>query len=197
MLPADTNRMISELRHDELIPFLQKQISWRTLWGRSYLCINIVLIGLLPYFAFIHPGSSNEELILNIGLGFCLFFLLLPLHEIIHGLVYRMLGAKKVIYKFMWRKMVFYAVADRFIVNRKQFNLVALAPFVLINAVLLIVFFMVPSPANLVFYGALLLHTGGCFGDFALISYMHQYRNLTIATMDDAVEERTYFFEQT
>ena len=112
----------------------------------------------------------------------------------IHGLTYRMVGAEKVSYVAQWRKLVFYAMADGFIAGRKPFMLVALAPCIVINFLLLIGFFFSGVQIEFVFLSALLLHTGGCIGDFAMVSFFHQHKDKEVYSYDDALASKTYFY---
>ena len=66
-------------------------------------------------------------------LGIPATFLLVPLHEMVHGLMFRWYGAKDVRYGVIWRYLMFYAVAHLFPVNYQQFRYIALAPFVVIS----------------------------------------------------------------
>jgi Protein of unknown function (DUF3267). len=104
------------------------------------------------------------------------------------------MGAPQVSYGGNWRKLIFYAVADQFVIGNQKFLFVALAPFVLINAALLVLIMIFPSYA-LLFLCTLIFHTAGCFGDFSLVSFMHHHRKINILTMDSVSENKTYFFE--
>jgi hypothetical protein len=45
-----------------------------------------------------------------------------------------------------------------------------------------------------VLFGALLIHTGGCYGDFGLVSYLWQKRKFKPVTYDDVLESKTFFY---
>lgn len=73
--------------------------------------------------------------------------------------------------------------------------LVALAPFVAITIVLAGVALAFPSlrPITL---GALLLHTGGTSGDWALLNFMRLHRGGEVYTYDDAETGTSYFYRR-
>jgi hypothetical protein len=85
-------------------------------------------------------------------------------------------------------------MADRFVIASKPFILLAIAPFIIINSLLIIGIAILPTPYNYILAGALMMHTSGCAGDFALISYYYVNRSKEIVTYDDQSAQITYFF---
>lgn len=185
--------IIAELPYDNLIPFLRPHLKPRLAWGFWYWVANVIPLAALIIISWSH-GISLDTFLTNAGLGFWMFFLLLPIHELIHAAAYKIVGAPRVGFGADLKKLVFYATADQFMVDRKKFLFVALAPFVLISTALIIALFFFSYPSNLIILSALILHTGGCFGDFALVSFMHQHRDKNIFTMDDVKAKKAYFF---
>lgn len=120
--------------------------------------------------------------------------LLIPLHELIHGLMFRWYGAKDVRYGVVWKKLMFYAVAHGFAVNYKQFRYIALAPFVVISLLLIAAFLLVSTPAKALLLGVLVFHTLCCAGDFGLCAYFYRLRHRRPLSFDDADQNVTYFY---
>jgi hypothetical protein len=60
-------------------------------------------------------------------------FLVIPLHESVHGLAYKIIGAPKIHFGADLKQMIFYVAADKYPVGRKGFYFIALAPFLFIN----------------------------------------------------------------
>jgi hypothetical protein len=114
------------------------------------------------------------------------------LHEYIHALAYRWQGAPEVSYDVQWRKFIFMAVADQFVASRRAFQVVALAPFVVISTLLLGGLAVTPWPG--VVLGALLMHTACCSGDFGLLSYFDAHPEQEVVTYDDRAGKVSYFF---
>lgn len=195
MKSVHATKIIAEVSHDHLIPFLRPQLKLSRLWGAIYWIVNALVLGYLVSYSILND-LSMDEFTKSMGLGFAIFILVLPIHEIIHAILYKLVGAPKVGFGADWRKLVFYATADQFIVGRKKFALVALAPFLLLNSTLLLLGYLWPNH-TLLLGGALFLHTAGCFGDFALVSFMHLHRSRNIQTMDNMSERKTYFLDGT
>jgi len=190
---ARIGKIIAEVDHHDMVPFLKPHLKLNRVWGIAYWLINTLILLVTVWYA-IFNWVSFDHFLQGIGLGFVLFFLLLPIHEGIHGVAYKLAGAPNVSFGASWKKLIFYAVADQFVIGLKEFLVVALAPFLMISLLLISLFFLLPS-YGLFFFGALILHTAGCFGDFALVSFMHHHRALNMVTVDDVKANKTYFLE--
>ena len=108
------------LDHNELIPFVKDVFQNQNFITRLYSGITLFTIvlatALLAYY--IVKGELNA--FAPFGLGIAITFLLIPIHEWIHGLTYKYLGAKKVSYSANWKK--FYFTARMTSDNSKQRN---------------------------------------------------------------------------
>lgn len=120
--------------------------------------------------------------------------LLVPLHELLHGLMFRWYGAKDVRYGVIWRYLMFYAVAHHFPVNFRQFRYIALAPFVVISLLCLGVYFWVPVEGKALIPGLYIFHTICCAGDFGLCAYFNKYKQRQPISFDDADSHISYFY---
>ena len=193
-------KMLHELHHDGLIRFIQAHLrNFNPVTATFYLFNLLILLFLARkvYLEVFTGQSSWDEVISGLGFGFLLTFLVVFLvHENIHLLVYRFLGAKEATVKVYWSKLMFLALADRFVVNKRAFYLLALSPFVVITMILLAVYPFAASYFQYMILGVLVLHTGGCSGDFALVSFFFSKPNREILTYDDVKENKTYFFER-
>ena len=187
--------LLYELDHDRLIPFIQGIYRKRTPYSLAYIIINILtILSTLAYLVFII--ITEDIIILPIGYvlaGVLLTLPLIPIHELIHGLAYKLLGAKHVGYTANFRKLYFTAQANMFVVNYREFLFLAFAPFVLITLGCLVSIWFLKPVFILIPLGTLVMHTGACGGDFALVSYIYPYRKEGIVTYDDFPNKRTYF----
>lgn len=120
--------------------------------------------------------------------------LLVPLHEMLHGWMFRWFGAKDVRYGVIWRYLMFYAVAHRFVVNYRQFRYIALAPFVVISLLSLLCWFLVPAEGKALIPGLYIFHTVCCAGDFGLCAYFFKYKSRQPLSFDDADNHISYFY---
>lgn len=156
--------------------------------------ITVPAIMALMLVDFLVRDVALTDLVMAWGLGFLSFLLLLPIHEGIHGLAYKLYGAKDVRYGIVWRQGVAYAVAHRFVIDGRRFMWVALAPFLIINAMLLIAAAILPEH-RLLLLSVLAWHTIGTAGDFALLNYFWLHRDRQIYTWDDADTKASHFCE--
>lgn len=132
----------------------------------------------------------------QLAIGVTSFFLvMLPLHEGIHALFFKILGAGEVGFGYSKKGLMVYAYAQRFVMTLRENALVAAMPFLLIT--LALIGFMVFLPGlRAAWIILLLLHTLGCMGDFILIAHAWKNRKKSMYTYDDLGEKRTYFFEK-
>ncbi len=194
-LPGLHYRPFAELEHAQLVAFTRDHIRPGTPVSTGYWLLNAALAGFIGFQLVRQSDAPLPEVLARLGLGFFVFFVvLLPLHELIHGLVYKLLGAKAVSYHADWRKLTFYAAADRFVASTREFCGVALAPFTILNAGLLLGYALAEPPVAWVCLGALWLHTGGCAGDFALVNFLYKHRRKTLVTYDDVGAAKSFFY---
>lgn len=77
------------------------------------------------------------------------------------------------------------ALADKFVADKKEFEIVALSPFLVVTTTLTILLFIVNPAWTLTIVGILLTHTAMCSGDFAILSYFEFHKNKQVVTCDD------------
>lgn len=181
-----------KLAHLDLIIFIKQFFFKKNPVIICYWLFNFLILSGGVFF--LYQSASLGESLLKFFLGFPAFFLIIPIHELIHGIGYKLAGAEQVSYKAIWKQLVFYAMADKFLAFKIPFVLLAIAPFVLLNTLFICLFFYLPEPWSWVSYGALIMHTAGCSGDFALISYFYTYWEKDPVTFDDVAGKVSYFF---
>lgn len=184
-----------ELPHDQLVPFVQTYCRKRNPYTVFYWAFNLALILLFLILLFRQPRAALSTSLNQAALGMALFLLvLLPVHEWLHGLAYKHFGASRVTFVAQWRQLVFYCLADRFVANSTELLVVALTPFVVINTLLIAGMALATPPLFWALFGALILHTGGCFGDVGMVSYFYTNRHRNPCTYDDAQQHKSFFF---
>lgn len=181
----------------EIVPFVQIYLKKRTVFTVLYYFFNILALAATGLFF----GINHATKAVSFSAGFSYFsygifiaFLLIPIHEYIHVLAYRAQGAEKTSYDVNWKKFYFMALADQFVASRKEFQIVALAPFVVISLALLVLLFLVNASWQFTVLGTFLTHTACCSGDFGLLSYFSFHNNQEVVTYDDSTTKTTYFF---
>jgi hypothetical protein len=142
----------------------------------------------------------GESAYLLITLGAVAFSLtiLVVVHELLHGLALKLAGAPRVSYGMVPGKFIFYAEADKFVLNRKIFLGVAFTPLVIvqiITVILIILWFAQP----LVYFPLMVMciHSFFCAGDVALITLFYKFPGRRMYTYDDHEQKTSYYFIET
>jgi hypothetical protein len=187
------------LEHQDLIPFVQKYLKKPTVSSRLYTAANLLLFAALVA-NFVYQNGANE-ITIGTGLTFSSFgisiaFLLIPLHEFIHVLAYKYVGAERTSYDVNWKKFYFMALADRFVADRKEFKIVALAPFITITSLGLMALLLTSAEESFIPLSTILVHSAFCGGDFGILSYFDFHKDKTVVTYDDISTGKSYFLTQ-
>lgn len=189
--------LLDELGHKELVPFIQNYMKKRTKYSVFYYVINFLIFGLVGYF-FVKGYNLEDYSIGNrftyFSYGLAIAFALLPLHEYIHVVAYKSQGATNTSYDANLKKFYFMALADKFVANKKEFEIVALAPFVVITTILTILLFLANTNWTLTVSSILLAHTAMCSGDFGLLSFFEFHKDKEPVTYDDVENKISYFY---
>lgn len=188
--------LFDKLYHNDLIPWIVRAMSYHTVY--RYLFFGILFFtGFVTILWFLMTSSWNSELLIRILFffsGFLVFLLLIPLHEYIHVLAYRYCGAHNARIRANWKYFYFYAWAKGFVATRKDLRIIALSPFIIINTFLVLFIFFLPDIYRAFFFGMILMHIAGSYGDFALLNYYEKFKNKGMISYDD--EGISYFFIQ-
>lgn len=182
----------------DLVVFVQRALKQYTPVTIAYIVINLILLGNVGLRAglLIGEGWEKGRVFGHVSYGFAIPFLLIPLHEWLHGLAYRRLGATKISYEANWRQFHFAALADRFVVSRREFWFVAFTPFLVLTAAFIGIALLLPPLWSLTLWTAALLHAALCGGDFGLASFFWENRHRDVVTFDDVTAQRVYFYER-
>ncbi len=192
---------IAELKHTNIKAFVLNQFLKKNKLSQWYMYYQMIMIT-LGIFTLIWTGllffrGHRLPLIYSISaLIFC-FSLLIPVHELLHGLALKLTGAKKVHIGACLSKFMFYAEADKHVLNRQQFALVALTPLVLVKLTSIILFFVYLG--NPILYAMLMImstHSLFCAGDIGLLSVFFQYKTDDIFTFDVRKEKKSFYYRR-
>jgi hypothetical protein len=193
-------KKIFEISHDELIVFVSDHIRPDNLPMRLFYLFNFPVLAYiffkLYYILFIFP-LNWFYLLSVIFLSFILFaVIVIPFHEFLHAVAFKVLGAKKISIHAQWNRMLFYAIADKFVMNSREFVFLALTPFVVINMALVFCIIFLHGEFKVMSVVFLFFHLTGCIGDFALLGYLYKNRHSLILNYDDKELEKSYFYEE-
>jgi hypothetical protein len=182
--------LLAEMTHQSLAEFVIEYFLKRTSW----LTRLHHLMSLATVIAIIAIADSWMRALAGFAFAFlALFLIVLPVHELLHALAYRLAGARDIRWDYSWRMAAVWVIAHRFVATAKPFIAVALAPFVVINAALIAGAIAFPPLAVFLLF-LLLWHLHGSIGDWSLLNFIWLHRRRGFWTYDDAVTGKSYFF---
>ncbi len=190
--------LLDTLGHKEIIPFIKIYLKKKNYFSRLYNFANVFNLIFLAFCFSLYKINGNygwDNGFTHLSYGICMAFLLIPIHEYIHALAYKSQGALQTSYDANLKKFYFMAMADQFVASKKEFQVVALAPFVTISATILLAFIFVSPVWRIALLGTLTTHTAFCSGDFGLLSYFEFHKDKTVITYDDKAKGLSYFLE--
>lgn len=197
-LESNGYQLIDRLDHKELVPFIQQYLFQKSFWPVSFLgfiLLMLAAIGLMIGAGIsTHPYFNTNDAFVKLSLGFASAFLLIPLHEYIHTIAYRLCGAREVTYDADLKKLIFMAMAHRFVAGAGEFRFIAIAPFATIS---LLGFATMPFLGGYHIYNALglvFMHAAFCGGDFAMLAYLDFHKDKEVVTWDDKVNKVSWFY---
>jgi len=189
---------LDKLNYDDIVDFTGKYIREKNpsmIFFYIFLCGTFLLIiGSLVYGMIDHNrefGGIMKQYLYGLIISFSA---MIPIHEIIHGIIYVLLGARKVRFGAEFKQFAFYAVADEFVTGKTGFYILAIGPFLIISILNLLGFLLVPGIASYTYISILFFHTTMCLGDFALMSYYDTNKDKDIYTFDDVKNRISYFY---
>ena len=121
--------------------------------------------------------------------------LVIPFHELLHGLAYRILGARKIIFGADLSQLIFYVTARHYTVSGMQIHLLTLAPFIVINLLTTIATALFFQEGLLFSAFFLLSHNIMCIGDFAISGYVSGTEG-RVYTFDEPDRKMSYFYRK-
>ncbi|MFO0892764.1 MAG: hypothetical protein U0790_26940 [Isosphaeraceae bacterium] len=103
--------LVEEVAHEKLVPAVQAYLKRPSPVKAIYVLVNAVAFAVLG-FLWVRSGVPFLDAFPNLALGMCLGYLvLLPVHEAVHALTYRWLGARGTRIVYTWRNLTAYCVA--------------------------------------------------------------------------------------
>jgi hypothetical protein len=191
-------RQILKVPYDELINFVFDYIKRRSDLMVFFWSLCIIFLGFAAYIRLNIAGYFPlKYILLHSLLGLIVFpLILVPIHELLHVIPFRLTGAKKIRIGMDLKQYMFYVTAHRHVVNSKQFRWIGYTPFAVISLGLLLLILFVPGLWKWSLSLLLLVHATMCAGDFAMMNFFRLSRNKKIYTWDDADKKIAYFYEE-
>jgi hypothetical protein len=192
-------KLVYQLNHQQIREFVIKQISLGSKLIRVYMIYQFLMILVGLFFitlSVLLAFRGNVQPLIYIGFAIIFSFTLLILvHELLHVLAYKITGAPKVSIGAYTRRFIFYAEADRHVLNRNQFLLVALTPLVTIQLATLVgIVFTYNHPIVYFIIFIMSVHSLFCAGDIGMLDYFYTYKKAQLFTFDVKDEKKSYFY---
>jgi hypothetical protein len=194
-------KLIAQVNHQQIKEFVIDRLSSDGNMIRIYMYYQILMIAVgLVFFTWAivlaFKGDSVPLYFSLAALIFC-FSALIIFHELLHGVALKLAGARRITFGGYLRKFVFYAEADQFVINRRQFAFIALTPLFAVKLTTLIgMIFLFNHPVFYFLIFVMSAHSLFCAGDIGLLSVFHQHKNTEIFTFDVKEEKTSYFFRR-
>ena len=198
---SEKYELVAELEHRQIKEFVMKQITTESNLIRGFMIYQGIMILVGLFFAtrplVLAMRGNSEPLMYLLGAIVFTFTLLIIIHELLHLLALKITGAPKVTIGGYLKKFIFYAEADRHVLTREQFALVALTPLVVVKVITLIgIILTIGEPAFYFWMFLMSAHSLFCAGDIGLLSFFDRYPDSKVFTYDVKEEKRSYFFRE-
>jgi hypothetical protein len=193
--------LMEEVRYSEMKPFVKRILQNKSKLIVAYAYAQMIalafLLGLFSVFLF-QFFKSGEFLAELKWLGLSILFsltILVVVHELLHALAFIILGKHDIGFGVQIRRFMFYAEANRQVLNRDQMLIVAFTPFVVIGvASILFAVLTFPNPFYMFGLGVFALHFFFCSGDIAIAAYF--LRETGLYTYDDRSKNTTFYYKK-
>lgn len=191
--------LIAELGHSNIKEFVLEQLGEGGRLVFTYMIYQALMMVIGIFFLtrsiVLAFQAFSTPLVYTLAALVFSFSFLIPIHELLHGIALKITGAKKIYYGAYFRKFIFYAEADRHVLNKKEFELVALTPFVAVKAITLLgILIWIHSPVFYFMITIMAAHSFFCAGDIGLLTIFYRHRN--VYTYDVRAEKRSFYFKR-
>ncbi len=197
----DKFELVTQLNHEQIKAFVMEQLTEGGKIIYFYMIYQLVMILIGMFFltrGIVLAFQNNPSpLVISLLTLACCFSLLIIIHEGIHGIALKLTGAPKVRYGGYLKKFIFYAEADKHVLNRSQFAFVALAPLAAIQVITLTGILFNSHQSGTYFWAILMsAHSLFCAGDIGLLSFLYRHKNSEIYTFDIKDEKTSYYYRK-
>ncbi|HET6558328.1 MAG TPA: DUF3267 domain-containing protein [Prolixibacteraceae bacterium] len=196
---SDAYELLTEVSHDHLREFVVDLVTKGKSIIRIYSVYQVIMMLVFVFFltrGIVFAIKGNFDLLLYTIMAVIFSVTaLIVIHELIHALAYLVVGARRISFGTVLKKFIFYAIADRQVINSRAFHLVALAPFVTVKLVCMMgILEYYTHPLVFFFMGVMSLHSLFCAGDIAMLAFYKLHEGKEIFNFDDKSKGKTYFY---
>lgn len=193
--------LMAQLNHQQIKEFVIEQLTGKIKIIKIYMIYQVlmIMIGMFFFTRSIVLAFKGDFLPLYYSLSALVFCLsvLIVIHELLHGIALKISGATKVTFGGYLKKFVFYAEADQFVINRRQFAFIALTPLFAVKLITLTgIIFLFGQPFFYFLMFVMSAHSLFCAGDIGLLSVFYKFKNTEVFTFDVKAEKASYFYKR-
>jgi len=157
----------------------------------------LFLSGIFFFTRAIMLAFKGNYMYLLISIGAVLFSmtLLVAIHELLHGIALKLVGAPKVIFGGIIKKFIFFAEAGNFIMGKSSFLFVAFTPLVVVQVITILGIILWYSVPFLYFFlMVMVIHSFFCSGDVALVTIFYRFPDRDTFTYDNSNEKKGFYY---
>jgi hypothetical protein len=191
--------LLKEVSHKDLRTFILEQVrEEKTIIG-IYSVYQVILMMIFIFFltrGIVLAIKVDSSLLVTTGWSIIFSFTaLIVIHELLHALAYFLTGARRISFGVILKKFIFYALADRQVISKGAFHVVALMPLIVVKLVCIwgMAWFW-DSQLLYFFLMVMCLHSLFCAGDMAMLAFYRIHKEKEIYNFDDRSEGKTYFY---
>ena len=193
--------LLTEVSHQKLREFVVEQIVEEKYIIRIYSIYQVIMMMLFVFLltrGIVLSIKGHSELLISVGLSITFSLsALIVIHELLHALAYLVTGARRISFGVIPKKFIFYALADRQVIAKQAFHIVALTPFVVVKLICLIgIVEFYDSQLMYFFLSVMCLHSLFCAGDIAMLAFYRIHKGKEIYNFDNRSEGKTYFYSR-
>lgn len=169
-------------------------------WKEAEKPIRVITLNILGVLLFVLFGAIISSLAVSLGklpsegsfrIGFTEISLAIAgilltfvLHELIHGLVMKMFGARPK-YGIIWKGLMLYATSPAYAYHRNNYVVIVLAPFVLISTMVILGMWVLQEASWVALLGICgIVNASGAIGDMWITMIVLRYAT-TALVMDE------------
>lgn len=187
------------MEHRQIKQFVLEQLTEESKLIKGFMIYQAVMV-LVGLFFVTRPivlaaRGTFQPLYFMLGAAVFSFTILIVVHELLHVLALKYTGAPRVNLGGYLKRFIFYAEADRHVINRSQFALVAMAPLVVVKIVTLAGLFLTwGQPAVYFWIFVMSSHSLFCAGDIGMLAFFDRFPGSEVYTFDVKEEKKSYYF---
>ncbi len=191
-------RLILKISYYDLVVFVLDHLKKKSM-AAAFFWFACLFFFIIAFYIRIKIAGSYPwpDILFHSLIGFIIFpVLFIPVHEGLHIVPYYLSGARSIRIGMDLKQYLFYVTAHKFVVDQRQFEIIAVFPFLIISLTSFLLIFFLPGLWKWSLAAFLFSHATMCGGDFALLSFYSLNKDKKIYTWDDAEKKEAYFYEK-